>query len=428
MKKFFCVLLSICLVLAAAACGKSEAPAEQAQPAANTPVEDPGGKPENAEPERSLGDEDAQLRLIADSVDLWYSEDDYVPLLYAVTDLDENGRYELISAITEGTGQFTTIHFWEVSADGQSLDEVKYDYGADHSEPDISFVPTLRCYSGVDGNYFVIEDYMRNGAAESYYIQDSLLLKNGRVSVEPVAYCMALEEIPEGGTDYELNFYYYSGQSEEVDLDRQGFIDAPNSYFETYERRVCSLFWTDIPADSAKGADILYGLLASSYASFGFDTDEVLFDSLSTDPEANYASPAVYSRDYLIDTWYMTHLGGEYDFQTAEEVGADSELSFIEGTEYPLAYFTYTNPTDARGTYLLTEMPVYDSDGMEAPAEGEIHVEFMTGGDEGEEINRFYAEIDPDDGSLWVSWFWWDKDNQGGDPTVTYFRYVKAEG
>ena len=429
MKKIFCVVLSICLVLAMAACGK-----------APQPVQDPGdvgGKPQNTEPEAPLSEEELQVKLIADNVDAWYVEPELdETYLYAVTDLDENGRYELVSGMTEGSGEFTTLHFWEVSEDRQSLEAVKYTYGETNSEPDLFFTSNFRCYSKNGSNFIVVDDYLRNGYDETYYIQEWMSLRNGRVDVDAIAGCLAMEEavyrenedggLVEEGT--ELNFYYYTGSEPDSDLDREQYIFAANDYFEDYDKRVCTIAAADIPVDAARDAGALFELLKTSMEGFSIAKNNGVFTTLAPDPESLYDSPGVYSKDYLLDTWTLTHIGGEADMQTAEEAGADSELSIIEGPEFPQAFFSYNNPTDSRGTYLLTEMPVYDSDGVEAPEEGDIHVEFMTGGNEGEEVNRFYAEIDSDDGSLWVTWFWWPEDDQGGDPTITYLRYVKGEG
>ena len=137
---------------------------------------------------------------------------------------------------------------------------------------------------------------------------------------------------------------------------------------------------------------------------------------------------AKYSREYLLDEWYLEGIYSGYDVITPSNTeGLDATVSFIKGPDVPLAYFTYNNPTDARGAYLLTEMPVYDSDGLEYPAEGELHVEFMPEA-MGKEVSKFTANIDHDDGSLWVDWMWWPEGMEAGDPDIKTMHFVKAVG
>ena len=428
MKRFLAILLSLSLVLALAACGKSEAPSvDIPDPKGADPVETTEGtEPADSSVDKSVPLYDDQLQLMADNADVWLSEDGFGQTLYAVTDLDENGRYELISSLTQGTGQFTTLNFYEVSEDKQSLVPVAYDYGKEHSEPDMSLNSTVRCFSNSDGNYFVVSDYLRNGYAENYYITEWLRLKDGKVDVEPIAYCSVLVEHPVDGAEdeFETNIYYYTGgDSTEVDLDREGYKNAANEHFDGYERRICNLMWTQISGD-ASDSDEIKSQLKTSLDGFSFSDDVDLFDTLQDDPESFYVAEAAYPKEYLIGEWSVTHIGGLYDMQTADELSADSTLSVLGTPDDCKAFFGYSNPTDARGAFLLTEMPVYDSDGYEAPAEGEFHVEFYT--DNG--LERFNAEVDPDDGSLWVTWYHWEPEDAGGDPEITFLRYVKAEG
>lgn len=424
MKKFFCIILSLSVMLSAAACGGSQG--TEAEDSARDPSEIVG-KPDVSEPVEDAV-QAGQIRLMADSADLWICKDESYAgrYLYAVTDLDENGRYELISCINEGSGQFSTLAFLEVSEDGRSLEPLSYDYGNENSEPDIAYSPMLRCYSSPEGNHYVIADYIGNGPADTSYLQDWLTLREGRVDAGCIAYCSALADSSEYPEESGLNFYYYSGESDEPDLDRESFISAPDDRFEGCERRVCTLSWTGISADAARNEDELCKLLGESAVGFSFSGDEDVFDSLRMDPESDFYSSAVYTKDHLIGEWYITYIGGEYDMQDAFEIGADSVLNILGEPDDCKAYFSYNNPADARGNFLLTDIPVSDSDGYEAPSEGEFHVEFMVYEDD--DPSRFYAEVDPYDGSLWVTWFWWDNAQFDGDPVITYLRYVKAVG
>ena len=67
--------------------------------------------------------EEQQKQLIMDNYLLWaYTEPWDSPWFYTFTDLDHNGRLEVLAAVTEGTGIFTYVHFYEVTADGSGIE------------------------------------------------------------------------------------------------------------------------------------------------------------------------------------------------------------------------------------------------------------------------------------------------------------------
>lgn len=124
-------------------------------------------KPENPE---------EQLQLLADSIDTWhdgaqgqfgYSSN---PVFYTVTDLDQNGRLELIVSCCQGTGFYTYSFFFEVtpSLDGLQLCDRTLTEG--DSEADITFTDSPPVYYDASTHvyYYVFDDLIRNGAAERY--------------------------------------------------------------------------------------------------------------------------------------------------------------------------------------------------------------------------------------------------------------------
>ena len=75
----------------------------------------------------------------------------------------------------------------------------------------------------------------------------------------------------------------------------------------------------DIPVDAARDAGALFELLKTSMEGFSIAKNNGVFTTLAPDPESLYDSPGVYSKDYLLDTWSLTHIGGEADMQTVAE-------------------------------------------------------------------------------------------------------------
>ncbi len=88
---------------------------------------------EGAAPGTGYGDLDAgteaQLHVVADCVDLWLTttekENSYV--YYTVTDLNQNGRLELISTDYCWADESSRNRFWEVTEDGMSVAQLPYD-------------------------------------------------------------------------------------------------------------------------------------------------------------------------------------------------------------------------------------------------------------------------------------------------------------
>ncbi len=123
---------------------------------------------------------DQQLGLIADHADLWKQEFDYIHWGYTVTDLDHNGRLEIISASLQGTGMYTYIQMFEVNEDGTGLEEVRQDRPAEDSAPDI-MVDRVPVYHDPDSgaDYYIFMDMIRNGFAELYENTRAVRLEDG---------------------------------------------------------------------------------------------------------------------------------------------------------------------------------------------------------------------------------------------------------
>ena len=79
---------------------------------------------------------------------------------YTVTDLDENGRLEIISAVTNGNGHHFTNECYEISQSGTSLEKIPgLSELAPIEETQAFFDKTKNCY------HYAIADMDRGGAA-----------------------------------------------------------------------------------------------------------------------------------------------------------------------------------------------------------------------------------------------------------------------
>lgn len=138
---------------------------------------------------------DEQLAVIAENAGIWKlagpSEEDGIVAgpewLYTVTDLDKNGRLEVITSTVQGSGLFTTSKFYEVSADYKSLDKVVWEVPEGSSEPDITIDMADAYINEADGTlYYIFDDVVKASAADIYEVMESVTLKNGVVDGEVI--------------------------------------------------------------------------------------------------------------------------------------------------------------------------------------------------------------------------------------------------
>ena len=72
----------------------------------------------------------AQLSVMAREKEVWAAQAEFANEIcqYAVTDLDHNGRYEIIVANMGGTGMYTYSRFWEINEQCSGLTECETDF------------------------------------------------------------------------------------------------------------------------------------------------------------------------------------------------------------------------------------------------------------------------------------------------------------
>ncbi len=135
----------------------------------------------------AAADVDSQLELMAALPNLGV-DTTLIPWNYVVTDLDRNGRLELITATLQGTGLYTYINIYEVSEDGTALVPAEVMWEEGDSLPDIG-VNSVPVWEDAETGRMtlVIEDYIRNGYAESYFTQYAVWYADGKLSGEPIA-------------------------------------------------------------------------------------------------------------------------------------------------------------------------------------------------------------------------------------------------
>lgn len=188
MKRILPLLLALLLLTACASKGatipqkpqretdktalSTQPPVASTQPpvaSTQTPTTEPAPtEPESTEPQGHTVDE--QLSALAQCGEQWFQGSEFDHYNFCVTDLDQDGRLELIVASMQGSGLFTFFSIYRVQ-DG-SLQALT---AAAHTEP---LLPDLIVQSAPvyeeDGRYYYhFEDVSRNGVTEG--MKDNVL-------------------------------------------------------------------------------------------------------------------------------------------------------------------------------------------------------------------------------------------------------------
>ena len=133
-------------------------------------------------------DAEKQIDVMMNNIDTWLAKDEY-GYQYAITDLDQNGRLEIIASICQGTGHFTTTKIFEVNEQKDGLSEIDYPYKDGDSMVDIVDTRIVCFYDNQNDIYhYIMNDLIKNGAAEYYENKRDFYIKDGKVHENFLAY------------------------------------------------------------------------------------------------------------------------------------------------------------------------------------------------------------------------------------------------
>ena len=132
--------------------------------------------------------ESDQRALIERSRNVWEPDLEYETWFSAITDLDHNGRLEIMLASLQVAGLYTWVNVWEVNENYTGLTLCPDNTGEGEAWPDI-IKDTMTYYRDPASGRrtYVCLDYMRDGAAHYWIGFDSFCLENGRIDVKTLA-------------------------------------------------------------------------------------------------------------------------------------------------------------------------------------------------------------------------------------------------
>lgn len=197
---------------------------------------------------------DEQLELIADSYDEWCAKLDEIWGMdlwkLAVTDLNRNGRLELLLSFANGMGVYSTSVIYEVDEDYNSLVMLKTKDGNEYDVfGDFTCMDEIACYKKDDTYYYEIEDYFSNGWSHKgsiYYsycfneiFQDDVI---GGYTVWP-----GDEDYSSDNTTYNVYIRFRATDNTTLQSEEE-YNEYMRDYWKGYEKQPnVKLEWVDLP-------------------------------------------------------------------------------------------------------------------------------------------------------------------------------------
>lgn len=177
-----------------------------------------------------------QLNVIFNNKNLWYKDTEFEKYSYAVTDLDKNGRIEIISSICQGTGIYTYTTIYEVSENGDGLILCESNLEEYDSQSDIIKNSWEVFYDNTNNKYhYIFDDLTKNGAAESYESKRDFCLSNGKISEKYLAYKTTIYQNGVPKVTYT--------DSENKEISEAEYNNIENKIFENYEKMIVNIEW-----------------------------------------------------------------------------------------------------------------------------------------------------------------------------------------
>lgn len=211
---------------------------------------------------------DAQIRMIATQRDVWKdSVEKFGYENYAVTDMNGNGRLELITAVCGGTGRFTYSNVYEVneSFDGLRHYKILRDSEGD-SQPDIITSPVPVYYDSENERYYyVFHDFVRLGIEGHTDMLYGYWLEDGEVQTKMIAY---YSQIYDRKTDRIIRTYK---DAEDNEISEEAYNQAEAKAFSGMEKRSGSIGWKVFDEEmdiSSAPAKVLEDMFFNSWKEF----------------------------------------------------------------------------------------------------------------------------------------------------------------
>lgn len=269
LKRMTALLAAALLTVSLAACGtvediqkdtESGAPESSGESTTEAPTE----TETPTETEAPKPDYDEQLRILADNYTQWVRTEEYSSYSYMVTDLDQNGRLELVCTICRGTGFFSSNEIWEINEtyDGVTLCDASQI--PEDGQPDlISFSETTAYLE--NGVYtYIFNDFVRMDAGESGEKRLALSLSEGKLGLRTLGSMSQQYD-----RDAEETITTYRDEND-AEIDEAAYLSLADTAFPEAQKYRAAFGWCNFSAEEsdAMTAEQWLSALQTSWACF----------------------------------------------------------------------------------------------------------------------------------------------------------------
>lgn len=308
MKKHFIFYSTILCTVFLSSCGNAVNDSQDALETEAT--EQPGFFSENSLEEQlqessvySATNVEEQLTLIAENASLWLGSSEDITYHYAITDLDQNGRLEIITSYREDDSTPAVNQIYEINAALDSLTLCET-VPADGDELPNLAVASVPVYYDFEHNayLYVFDDMIQINTDETFEQKQTLSLQNNQLvscvlatrttaysdsSEEPDITCTQetsaayFESVPGNEDSFWKDLTEDASSDEETDmssdseslpcsLTNEGYETIADSILSSFTKKTAFLCWMDYDASKTSGMDLetLYHILKQSYEGF----------------------------------------------------------------------------------------------------------------------------------------------------------------
>jgi len=239
MKRILTILAALLCSLVLTSCAGKKAETVHVPDPIPTPV--PTAAPATPAP---MSDADQRV-LIERFRGLWEPDLSHETWFSAITDLDHNGRLEVLVASLQGTGLYTWVNCYEVNETYTNLNHCPDDAQEGQAWPDIIKDSITFYHDPATGRYtYVCEDYLRDGAAHYWTGLMSFCLTDSHIELRQIA---SMDEVY---TDQNNSTKRYFDEHN-AETTEATYLSAEQRVFAGQQKGTLTLIWTQLEAPAA---------------------------------------------------------------------------------------------------------------------------------------------------------------------------------
>ena len=214
-----------------------------------------------------------QLKVILDNISMWSLSgegNEYDTYGYAITDLNGNGRLEIVTSHCDGTGLYSHNKYYEVNANLNGLVEVSTNLKPEEIETYIMDGASKVFYDKLKNEYhYVFTNVTRNGVAEYLESKYELVMKGENINQT----LLASKRITYKGDGGNGEMVIKSADGE--DLTEEQYERYEYLHYADYEYKLAYLEWISGYNLDETDTDMVKTELKKSYDGFKLGVPEV---------------------------------------------------------------------------------------------------------------------------------------------------------